>query len=160
MEWLHLWQPCPLPSKDFYSVLHFMILLTKYHPWVFRSQSHEVLPSRVMSPQTCATLGLQAFFHWLLRIFFFQEWKEKAQSRVGHKSAAGNKVMHFTAYDPNTHSAKLAFSHSHWHKMCLDWHFIFTICPSGKIKSVPFSFQGITLRLNSSLNACLCLIIF
>lgn len=92
--------------------------------------------------------------------FFFQEWKEKAHSVGSHKSAAENKVMHFTAHDPNTCGAKLAFSHSNWHKMCLGWHFTFTICPSGKIKAVPFSFLGISLSLNSSLNACLCVIIF
>lgn len=95
------------------------------------------------------------------RFFFFSfsESKIKLEVHKSYKSAAGNKVTRFTAYDPNTCCAKLAFSHLNCHKMCLGWHFIFTICPYCKIKAVVPFFLGISLGLNSFLNACLCLII-
>lgn len=149
------------PGEESYSVLHSVVFLTRYRPlFLLPPQLYQLCPRETMCLQTLATASGLLFFYWGLRFFFFQEWKEKAHSVGSHKSAVESKVMHFTAYDPNTCGTKLAFSHSNWHKMCLGWHFTFTICPSGKIKAVPFSFLGISLSLNSSLNACLCLIIF
>lgn len=145
------------PGEESYSVLHSVVFPTRYRPLLLLPP-----PLCQLRPQEtrCLQTSAACYFSTEDWDFFFQEWKEKAHSVGSHKSAAENKVMHFTAHDPNTCGAKLAFSHSNWHKMCLGWHFTFTICPSGKIKAVPFSFLGISLSLNSSLNACLCLIIF
>lgn len=150
------------PGDESYSVLHSVVFPTRYRPLPVASAptTMSASPWRNDVPANFSSCFGLAIFLLRIEIFFFQEWKEKAHSVGSHKSAAENKVMHFTAHDPNTCGAKLAFSHSNWHKMCLGWHFTFTICPSGKIKAVPFSFLGISLSLNSSLNACLCLIIF
>lgn len=146
------------PAKESYSVLHFMVLLTKHFPCLlvpFRKQSKQRVSCVAIKsdePSNSATTSGSSS-----RIENISSGRKiKASSTWSYLSAAGNKVMHFTAYDPNTCCAKLAFCHLNWRKMCLGWHFIFTICPYCKIKAVPFSFLGISLWLNSSLNARLC----
>lgn len=154
--------------KESYSVLHLMIFLTKScpclsapllkpaKPWTSPAAFQKWLVSHWLHPlqalPTCPS-RVEDFF------FSFSESKIKLEVHKSYKSAAGNKVTRFTAYDPNTCCAKLAFSHLNCHKMCLGWHFIFTICPYCKIKAVVPFFLGISLGLNSFLNACLCLII-
>lgn len=146
--WWFFWQN-PVPACQ----LHF---------WSQPSHERAPLPSRSDSFHTDYTrsrLCPHAHQGWKIFFFSFSESKIKLEVHKSYKSAAGNKVTRFTAYDPNTCCAKLAFSHLNCHKMCLGWHFIFTICPYCKIKAVVPFFLGISLGLNSFLNACLCLII-
>lgn len=71
-----------------------------------------VLPSRNDVPANFCTYYKFAIFLPRIEIFFSSRNKKKKSKAQRHKSAAGNKVMHFTAYDPNTRGAKLAFSRS------------------------------------------------
>lgn len=93
------------------------------------------------------------------RVEDFFSSPRKPEAHKSDKSAIGNKVTGFTAHDPNTCWAKLAFSHSNGHKTRLGRHLIFTICPYCKIKAVASASLGISLWLNSFLNAGLCAII-
>lgn len=89
---------------------------------------------------------------------FFRIEKRKLWHTMNYNSASADKVICFTASDPNTGCARLAFCHLNWQETWPGRHFIFTIHPYGKIKAVPFSFLEISLLLHSSLNASLCLV--
>lgn len=89
---------------------------------------------------------------------FFRIEKRKLWHTMNYNSASADKVICFTASDPNTGYARLAFCHLNWQETWPGRHFIFTIHPYGKIKVIPFSFLEISLLLHSSLNASLCLV--
>lgn len=120
------------PGNESYSVSHFMVFVIKSLPCLlaaFTKQSRPEMRMRGVAFQercTPTVLPLLQVCHFSIKGpgFFSSGRKIKARGTPSYKSVAGNKVMHFTAYDPNTRCAKLAFSHLNWHKMCWGWHFI------------------------------------
>lgn len=105
------------PGKESYSVFHFVVFLTKscLCPLAALTKPSRLEMSGVAFEERCipTLLPLRKVCHFSIkgRGFFSSGRKIKARGTPSYKSVAGNKVMHFTAYDPNTCCAKLAFSH-------------------------------------------------
>ena len=146
-----------LARKDSYSVLHLVASLTKHCPcpWALSrsipSQGwFRRLPSRSEVRRNTTPAPTSSFAHFPIKGRGFFSSCRKLEAHRNDKSAIGNKVTGFTAHDPNTCWAKLAFSHSNGHKTRLGRHLIFTICPYCKIKAVASASLGISLWLTAS----------